>query len=121
MDDSGLISYKNFPNERFTLDIEGVHGIFYNILKGYAGISTIISLILYISGSLSQISGTEINTSIIIPIMLIILPFIVAGLIFVLVYLYEKDLEKSKEKLINKLNKSVFKNMTIPSYEEITL
>jgi len=117
MEDLGFISYKNIPDRRMTPDIEGVHALIYRLLKGYAGLSTIISLGYYIYMAFSVLHWDFSNPAILTPLILIVLPFLVMGLLFFPVYLYELYLNKSKLK-IEKYYKN-FKIIEIPDFEKL--
>ncbi|MDD1779104.1 MAG: hypothetical protein LUQ65_13135, partial [Candidatus Helarchaeota archaeon] len=88
LEDSGVVSYRNYPDYRMPVDIEGVHSIYLNILMGYTGLSTIISLITYISNAFRTIPLYSNTVTIIV--VLVLLPFLYTGVFLLPIYLYER-------------------------------
>ena len=117
LEDSGVVSYRIFHEERMPADIQGVHSIFYSILLGYAGLTTILSLIRYISGALSEVKITD--PAMLTPIILMVLPFIVTGLIAIPIFLYERLFPKNQERLRKSLAGFNFPEIRIPKFEEM--
>jgi len=119
MEDSGVVSYRVFHEERMPVDIQGVHSIYYSILTGYAGLSTIFALATYI---IKTIQATPvIEPKILTPIILIVLPFVVTGLLAIPIVLYEHFLTKNRDRLYSKLVGFQFPEIMIPKFEEMKI
>ena len=119
LEDSGVVSYRVFHAERMPVDIQGVHSVYYAILAGYAGLSTILSLARYIIGTFRTLSLSD--PSILTPIILIALPFIVTGLLAIPIVLYEYFLARNRERLYSKLAGFKFPEIMVPKFEEMQI
>ncbi|MHA1783908.1 MAG: hypothetical protein ACTSVE_01800 [Candidatus Helarchaeota archaeon] len=120
LEDVGLVSCRIIDeNERRAPDIEGVHSIFLNILQGYAGFSTILNLISYISRGFMLVPIT--SPAILTPLILLLLPFILTGLFTAPILLYEKFLPKLKEKMHPKLEELGFVKIKMPDFDELKI
>lgn len=117
LEDSGVVSYRVFHDDRMPVDIQGVHSIYHHILLGYAGFSTIITLIRYVGGTLLVIPPGD--PAILTPIILIFLPFIVTGLLAIPIYFYERFFPRTSERVRSKLKKFNFPEITVPHFEEL--
>jgi hypothetical protein len=117
LEDSGLVSYRVFHEERMPADIQGVHSIYYYILLGYAGFSTILTLVSYITQTLEVVGPTD--AAMLTPIILIILPLLLTGLIAIPIYLYERFFPRTSAKLHKHLEKFNFPDIRIPKFEEL--
>ena len=117
LEDSGVVSYRVFHDERMPANIQGVHSIYNNILFGYAGLSTILTLINYIIKTLQVIKLND--PAVLTPIILIVLPFVVTGLLAIPIYLYEHFFLRDKERLVAKLVRFNFPEIRIPNFEEM--
>ncbi len=115
LEDSGIVICKLYSDRRRPPLIEGTHAPFVNILQGYAGISTIIILVTYIVQTL----GESVGPSILTPIILIVLPFFVTGLISFAVYVYEKNVPKLIEKIQPRLDRLNISEIEIPTFDEL--
>ncbi|MHA1230354.1 MAG: hypothetical protein ACTSRP_04840 [Candidatus Helarchaeota archaeon] len=118
LEDSGFIAYRHLPEFRRTPEIEGVHAIFYRLLKGYAGLSTIITLVYYIYNSFEAVNWNFKEPAILTPLILIMLPFLVSGLLYIPFLLNEKYIHKNTKKLHNAFKK--LNLVIIPTFEELT-
>ncbi|MFX1298257.1 MAG: hypothetical protein ACFFD2_25815 [Promethearchaeota archaeon] len=117
LEDSGIISYRIYPNERLPVDIQGIHSIYHNILLGYAGVSVIIAWISYTSKFLSlPTPGDPIWVAVL---AIMFLPLVLQGFFTIPIYLYEKYLPHMNERFLPHLDKMNFRNITIPSFEKI--
>jgi len=117
LEDSGLVSYRVFYDERMPANIQGVHSIYSNVLLGYAGLSTILALFNYIIKTLQKVRLDD--PAILTPIILIILPFVVTGLLAIPIYLYEYFFARNKERIQLKLARFNFPEIKIPRFEEM--
>ncbi|MHA1263718.1 MAG: hypothetical protein ACTSRS_00630 [Candidatus Helarchaeota archaeon] len=117
LEDSGVVSYRVWHEERMPADIQGVHSIYLHMLLGYAGVSTIFTWIVFISEIFQTIP--DLGAAILTPIILIALPFIVTGILAIPIYLYEKFFPKSNQRLFEKLQKFNFPEIKIPHFEEL--
>ncbi|MBD3228676.1 MAG: hypothetical protein GF329_10875 [Candidatus Lokiarchaeota archaeon] len=104
MEDSGLVTYRHLPEYRRTPEIEGVHALLYRVIKGYAGLSTIITLAYYIYASFNVLGWDFTQAAILTPLILIALPFLVMGLLFIPILLHEKYILKNTSRLRKSLN-----------------
>ncbi|MFX1420290.1 MAG: hypothetical protein ACFE9N_15375 [Promethearchaeota archaeon] len=116
LEDSGVIVFRNYPRKRRPPVIEGTHAPYINILQGYAGISTIIILVTYISATLV---ASGFGAAILTPIILIVLPFLITGLFSFAVYFYEKTLPKLIKKIQPRLDKLNLSEIEIPKFDEM--
>jgi hypothetical protein len=119
LEDSGVVSYRVFHAERMPIDIQGVHSIYHSILTGYAGLSTILALATYIIKTLQKAPPP--NPAILTPIILMVLPFIVTGLLAIPIVLYEHFLSRNRDRLYSKLAGFNFPEITIPKFEELKI
>ncbi|MFX1295338.1 MAG: hypothetical protein ACFFD2_10860 [Promethearchaeota archaeon] len=117
LEDSGVVSYRVFHGERMPVDIQGAHSVYYNILLGYAGLSTIITLVYYIGATLGVVGLTD--PALFTPIILIVLPIILTGLFSIPIYLYERFYDRMYTRLQLKLAKFNFPKIDIPKFEEM--
>jgi hypothetical protein len=118
MEDSGLIMYRIFPNERRAPDIEGVHSMYANLWKAYISISTLYTLWEYISKSFSVLNSIR-DPAILTPIILCVLPFLTIGLVSIPMYLYEKYLPRLKNRVSDGLRSSNLPDVQIPDIQKI--
>jgi len=117
MEDSGFITYRHLPNYMRTPEIEGVHALLYRLLKGYSGLSTIITLIYYIYAAFEAVDWNFGNPAILTPLILIGLPFLMIGLLFIPFLLYDKCIEKNSERLRKKFKK--LPSVIVPNFDDI--
>ncbi len=120
IEDSGLIMYRIFPDQRRSPDIEGVHSMYANLWKAYISISTLYTLWEYISKSFSVISGPR-DTAILTPIILCVLPFITIGLVSIPMYLYEKYLPRLKNRVSTGLQIFNLPDVQIPDIQQLSV
>lgn len=116
LEDAGIIIYRGYEGQQRTPVIEGTHAPYLNVLQGYAGISTIIILIIYISSSFAE---AGFGPAILTPIILIILPFLTTGLLSLALILYERfnsTLLKRNRHTIDKLELS---QIRMPTFDEL--
>ncbi|MFX1569606.1 MAG: hypothetical protein ACFFCV_14695 [Promethearchaeota archaeon] len=115
LEDSGIVICKLYADRRRPPLIEGTHAPFVNVLQGYAGISTVIILVTYIVRTLAESVGPSILT----PIIMIVLPFFITGLISFAVYAYEKNIPKLIGKIQPHLTKLNIYEIEIPTFDEM--
>ena len=116
LEDSGLVSYRYFPNQRRTPIIEGVHQWYVNILGAYTGLSTIFTLFQVITRAFPD---AGFGPALLTPIIVIISPLILTGLLALPIYLYEKRMEKTQSRIHKKLAKYNLRHFTLPTFEEL--
>jgi hypothetical protein len=116
LEDSGLVSYRHFPEQRRTPIIEGVHQWYINVLGVYTGISTIFTLFEVITKAFPD---AGFGPALLTPIIVIISPLILTGLLALPMYLYEKNMEKMRNRIHKKLAKYNLRHFTIPEYEDL--
>ncbi len=116
MEDSGLIMYRIFPNERRSPDIEGVHSMYANLWKAYISVSTLYTLWEYISKTFVYTIG---NVDILTPIILCVLPFVTIGLVSIPMYLYEKYLPRLKNRVSFGLQSSNLPDVQLPDIQQL--
>ena len=117
LEDSGLVSYRVFHEERMPADIQGVHSVFHHLLLGYAGLSTIFTIVIFVSDIVNKVP--ELGVAILTPIILILSPFIVTGLLAIPIYLYERYFPKTNERVQAKLANFNFPAIQVPRFEEL--
>jgi hypothetical protein len=116
LEDAGIIIYRHYTGQQRTPVIEGTHAPYLNTLQGYAGISTIIILVIYVGSSFIE-SGF--GPAILTPIILIILPFLTTGLLSLALTLYERlnsNLLRRIQPIFEKLQIS---EIRIPTFDEL--
>ena len=116
IEDSGLVSYKYFPDQRKTPIIEGVHRWYINVLGVYTGLSTISTLFQVITQAFPD---AGFSPALLTPIIVIISPLILTGLLALPIYLYEKRMEKTQSRIHKKLAKYNLRHFTIPTFEDL--
>ena len=116
LEDSGLVSYRHFPDQRRTPIIEGVHQWYINVLSAYTGISTILTLFQVIT---EAIPDAGFGPALLTPIIVLISPLILTGLLALPIYLYEKRMEKTQRRIHKKLAKYNLRHITIPVFEDL--
>ena len=120
LEDSGLVSYRVFHEERMPIDIQGVHSLYINVLLGYAGLTTILSLARFIYlTSYIAILNPEIAVIAFTPILLLALPFIVIGLLAIPVYIYERSINTNQSRIKQRVERFNFPNIKVPQFEEM--
>ncbi|NHJ22177.1 MAG: hypothetical protein EAX91_14620 [Candidatus Lokiarchaeota archaeon] len=116
LEDSGLVSYRHFPEQRRTPIIEGVHRWYINIVGAYTGISTIFTLFQVITKAFPD---AEFGPALLTPIIVIISPLILTGLLALPMYLYEKNMEKMQNRIHRRLAKYNLRHFTMPEYADL--
>jgi len=121
MEDSGLMAYKSFSDQRRTPDIEGVHTTYSHLLEAYSGVSTILVLATYIIGAVSVLltDPAFLAPNIMSVISIIVLPLTITGLFALAVIVYEKNIEKTKERIQKAMLAEGFVMIRIPEMEEL--
>ncbi|MFX0012841.1 MAG: hypothetical protein ACFE9R_21195, partial [Candidatus Hermodarchaeota archaeon] len=117
LEDSGLVAYRHYPKQRRTPIIEGVHKFYLNALEVYTGFSTILVLIQVIGSVFPVINPGD--AAILTPIILILLPLILTGLLAAPLYCYERWLPKIKNKIHLRLAKYDLPKFSIPTFDEL--
>lgn len=116
LEDSGLVSYRHFPKQRRTPIIEGVHQWYVNVLGVYTGVSTIFTLFQVITKAFPDAGFTA---AILTPIIVIISPLILTGLLALPMYLYERNSEKMQRRIHKRLAKYNLRHITIPEFKDL--
>jgi hypothetical protein len=121
LEDSGLILYRTFPNQRRTPVIEGVHNSYFKVLETYTGLSTVYAYIrqIYITFQVVAQIPTFFDPAILTPLILLFLPIILTGILAIPIYLYEKLLPRSLERVHSRLSKYNLSHFTLPELNEI--
>lgn len=114
LEDTGVIGYRYDPNKRSPPKIESIASLYSNILEGFAGITTVVSIGLHIFRCFTYIQLTD--PAILTPIILIFLPFIVTGLFAFPMVIYEKYLPKMTKKVSEKLGVDHIK---FPEFDQV--
>lgn len=117
LEDSGLVAYRHYPEQRKTPIIEGVHKFYLNALEVYTGFSTILVLIQVIGSVFPVINPGD--AAMLTPIILILLPLILTGLLAAPLYFYERWLPKVKNKIHLRLAKYNLPEFSIPTFDEL--
>ncbi|MFX1374278.1 MAG: hypothetical protein ACFFA0_00560 [Promethearchaeota archaeon] len=117
LEDSGVVIYRTYSGFRRPPYLEGSHTPFQSVLEGYAGISTLIILIVYIFGSIKEV-GID-DPAILTPIILIVLPFLLTGLFAIPVFIYERTLSKILTKVKKRLGNLDIAIIEIPPFEDM--
>ena len=117
LEDTGIVSYKQDKLKRNTPKIEGIASLYSGILEAYSGISTIFILISYIIGTLNEVKLGD--PSILTPLILVFLPFIITGLFTIPIMIYETLLPKTTKRIYNKLTKYNLHYIDIPEFDAV--
>ena len=116
MEDAGFVAYRHFPELRKTPIIEGVHKFYINFLEVYTGFSTIATLYQVV---VNAIPAAGFGPALLTPIIVIILPLILTGLLAVPIYLYEKNMEQNQIRIHTKFSKYNLKHFKIPTFNQL--
>jgi len=121
LEDTGLILYRTFPNQRRTPVIEGVYNSYFKVLETYTGLSTIIAYIRQLSITFQVVAQlpTFFDPSILTPLILLFLPFILTGILAIPIYIYEKFLPRTLNRVRLKLSKYNLPNFILPELTEL--
>jgi len=84
---------------------------------GYTGLSTIITLVTYITDAFMTIPLYTNTVTIIV--VLVLLPFLYTGVFLLPIYLYERFFSNAQARLHSKLAKFQFPRIKIPAFEEL--
>ena len=123
MEDSGLMSYKTFSDQRRTPDIEGVHTTYSHLLEAYSGVSTFLILATYIGGAISVLltDPMALLPNLMSIISIIVLPLTITGIFALAVVVYEKTIEKTRERIQKAMLDQGFVKIKIPEMEELKI
>jgi len=123
MEDSGLMAYKSFSDQRRTPDIEGVHTTYSHILEAYSGVSTFIVLFTYIWGAISVLltDPGALAPNFMSIVSIIVLPLTITGLFTLAVVVYEKNIDKVKERIQKAMLDEGFVMIEIPEMEKLKI
>lgn len=116
MEDSGLVAYRHFSDQRRTPIIEGVHKWYTNVLKVYTGFTTLVTLFQVITKAFPD---AGFGPALLTPIIVIISPLILTGLLALPLYLYEKRMEKIQGRIHKKLAKYNLRHISLPEFEDL--
>jgi hypothetical protein len=119
LEDSGLIAFRIFRNNRKNPDIEGVNRIFRDFMEYFIGFSTIFVYITIIIKTINNVLSDYDTAALLIPIILIFLPFLVTGLITIPLIFYEYYLEQNNDRIHGYLEKKNFEYISIPDYKDL--
>lgn len=121
LEDTGVISYRKFKTKRMNPDIEGVNRIFRDFLEYFVGFTTILVYINRVYNVLynETVGFTEINATVLIPLILIFLPFLLGGLIAIPLLLYELTFNKTNKQIHKYLKKYNYGYINIPDFEAL--
>ncbi|MFX1383611.1 MAG: hypothetical protein ACFFBP_14310 [Promethearchaeota archaeon] len=117
IEDTGIMVYRTFPEELRTPSVKGAYRLFEQLIEGYTGINTVITLVVIISNVIPAVLGTH---GMIVPIILIILPLLVIGLFAFALIIYENSVHSTIQKMHDKLSKKGYQFISIPNFNEIT-
>lgn len=117
LEDCGLVAYRHFPEQRKTPIIEGVHKFYLNALEVYTGFSTMLVLIQVIGNVFPVLTPGD--PAILTPIIVILLPIILTGLLAIPLYCYERWLPKVKSKIHLRLTRYNLPKFSIPTFDEL--
>lgn len=121
LEDTGIISYRKFNKKRMNPDIEGVNRIFRDFLEYFVGFTTILVYINRVYLVLYQETDafTRINATVLIPLILIFLPFLVGGLIALPLLLYELTFDSTNSHIHSFLIQHNYTYIDIPEFEAL--
>lgn len=116
MEDSGLVAYRHSPELRKTPIIEGVHKWYINLLEVYTGFSTVVTLYQVIANALPD---AGFGPALLTPIIVLISPLILTGLLAIPMYLYEKKMEKTQKRIYEKFTEYNFRHFKIQTFDQL--
>jgi hypothetical protein len=121
LEDCGLMLYRAFPEQRRTPVIEGVYNSYFKVLETYTGISTVYAYIrqIYITFQVVGELPDPFDPSILTPIILLFLPFIVTGLVAIPIFIYEKTLSKSLKRVRSRFAKYNLPRFELPELQDL--
>ena len=117
LEDSGLIEFRIFKDNRKAPLIQGVHKFYRNVLEVYSGLSTLNAYYTVITKTFYVLQPTD--PGILTPIILMVLPLILTGFYAIPLFLYEKKLSKIQSKIHDYLHKIGIPKIAIPSFDEL--
>lgn len=120
LEDCGLILYRTFPNQRRTPIIEGVYNSYFKVLETYTGITTLYAYIrqIYLTLQVFELLP-PFDPSILTPLILLFLPFILTGILAIPIYFYEKLLPRSLKRIHSRLSKYNLPHFKLPELKEL--
>ncbi len=123
LEDSGVIAYRKFKDKRMNPDIEAVNRIFRDFLEYFVGFTTILVYINRVYFVLNQETRgfTEMNPTVLIPIILIFLPFLIGGLVAIPLILYELTFDKTNKRVQDFLGKRDYELIDIPDFTDLKI
>ena len=121
MEDSGLISYKSFSDQRRAPDIEGMHTTYSHLLEAYSGVSTLLILFTYVYEASSVVftKPEDFFPNLMSFISIMVLPITITGIFAFGVFLYEKYIDKTRERIQKAMLDEGFIRINIPEMEEL--
>ncbi|MFW9771238.1 MAG: hypothetical protein ACFFBY_00630 [Promethearchaeota archaeon] len=121
LEDSGLMIYRTFPDQRRTPVIEGVHLSYFKVLETYTGLATIFAYIRQIILTFEIIINSPVlfDPAILTPLIVLFLPIIVTGLLAIPIYLYETLLSRKKKQIYKRFSTYNLPRFTIPELKEL--
>jgi hypothetical protein len=120
LEDSGVVAYRKFKNKRKNPDIEGVNRIFRDFLEYFIGFSTILAYLNIIGATIVDVLGDSgWDPAMLIPIILIFLPFLIPGLFAVPMIFYEYNYERNLENVRKYLLNKDYPNIVIPDFDDL--
>lgn len=120
LEDSGLMLYRTFSDQRRTPTIEGVHSSYFKALETYTGIATILAYIRQIYITFRVVAQMPpFDPSILTPLIVLFLPFIVIGLLALPIFLYERLLSKSIKRVNSRFSKYKLPHFKLPELKDL--
>ncbi|MFX1236769.1 MAG: hypothetical protein ACFE8P_03510, partial [Promethearchaeota archaeon] len=114
----GIIYYRKFPKEVLkTPVLKGTHSLFEHVLEYFTGISTLLLLINIITRCFVVLDPGDV--SYLTPLILIVLPLFVTGLIAFALIIYEQLLSVSSKKVQKRFIEKKYIFITAPELEDL--
>lgn len=114
--DTGIMVYRTFPEDLRTPSVKGAYRLFEQIIIGYTGINSIITLGLIIINVLPIVQGSP---AMVVPIILTFLPILVIGIFAIALIIYENSVHSTIQKMHDKLSKKGIPFISIPEFKDI--
>jgi len=121
LEDSGLMIYRTFPDQRRTPIIEGVHLSYFKVLETYTGLATIFAYVrqLILTFEIIVNSPVLFDPAILTPLIVLFLPFIVTGLLAIPIFMYEKLLTRKTKRIYKRFSKYNLPSFKLPQLKEL--
>ncbi|MBD3213917.1 MAG: hypothetical protein GF311_15005 [Candidatus Lokiarchaeota archaeon] len=120
LEDAGLIAYRKFTRKRKNPDIEGVNRIFRDFIEYSISFSTILVYFNLFFNTLTWVINYDPSgASLLIPLILIFLPFLIPGLYAIPMIFYEMNFDKNMKRIHKHLEEKDIPYINVPDFHDL--